>query len=135
MLRTLKQLSLSILAIQLFGCTDHPITSVFPKTDDLLLHRAAEHGDLETVKRLVSSGANKNITAGEWRDTPLHRAVLYNHKEVIIFLINSEAELNIIDRVGGTVMDDAIFWNEKPIIELLRSRGAQTAEELGSKTP
>ena len=33
------------------------------------------------------------------------------------------------------VMDDAIFWNEKPIIELLRSRGAQTAEELGSKTP
>ena len=41
-----KQLSLAILAIQLFGCTDHPITSVFPKTDDLLLHRAAEHGDL-----------------------------------------------------------------------------------------
>jgi len=27
-------------------------------------------------------------------------------------------------------MDDALFWNEEVIIELLQNRGAKTAEEL-----
>ncbi|MEC9331290.1 MAG: ankyrin repeat domain-containing protein [Verrucomicrobiota bacterium] len=114
-----------ILAVLLLAGCETP-----PTSNEVLLHRAAEGDELELVKKLVTAGVDKNVTVGKWRDTPLHRAVLYNNREVIIFLINSEADLNIADAVGGTIMDDAIFWNEKDIIELLRSRGAKTAEEL-----
>ncbi|MDP6892338.1 MAG: ankyrin repeat domain-containing protein [Verrucomicrobiota bacterium] len=114
-----------ILAVLLLAGCEIP-----PTSNEVLLHRAAEGDELELVKKLVTAGVDKNVTVGKWRDTPLHRAVLYNNREVIIFLINSEADLNIADAVGGTIMDDAIFWNEKDIIELLRSRGAKTAEEL-----
>ena len=34
------------------------------------------------------------------------------------------------DVYGNTVLDDAIGWDDKVIIELLRSRGAKTSEEL-----
>ena len=120
----MKQILITSAALLLAGC------EMPPTSNEVLLHRAAEGDELELVKKLVTAGVDKNVTVGKWRDTPLHRAVLYNNREVIIFLINSEADLNIADAVGGTIMDDAIFWNEKDIIELLRSRGAKTAEEL-----
>jgi ankyrin only family protein len=120
----MKHMPIILAVLLLAGC------EIPPTSNEVLLHRAAEGDELELVKKLVTAGVDKNVTVGRWRDTPLHRAVLYNNREVIIFLINSEADLNIADAVGGTIMDDAIFWNEKDIIELLRSRGAKTAEEL-----
>ena len=101
-------------------------------SDDGGLHRAAERGELELVKKLIAAGVDKNVTAGRWRDTPLHRAAIYHHKEVVVFLINSEVDVNIMDAYGSTVLDDAIGWDDKVIIELLRSRGAKTCEELES---
>ena len=47
-------------------------------------------------------------------------------------MINSEVDLNIMDAYGSTVLDDAIGWDDKVIIELFRSRGAKTREELES---
>ena len=44
--------------------------------------------------------------------------------------INSEIDLNIMDKNGNTVLDDAIGWGDQIIIELLRERGAKTREEL-----
>ena len=120
----MKNILITTAAFLCTGC------DLFLTSNEILLHRAAEEDDIELVKKLVNAGVNKNVTAGKWKDTPLHRAVLYNHKEIIIFLINSEADLNITDNVGGTIMDDALFWNEEVIIELLRNRGAKTAEEL-----
>ena len=120
----MKNILIIIAALLLAGC------EMPPTSNEVLLHRAAEGDELELVKKLVIAGVDKNVKLGKWHDTALHRAVLYNNKEVIIFLINSEADLNITDAVGGTIMDDAIFWNEKEIIELLRKRGAKTAKEL-----
>ena len=108
------------------------VCAPFLTSDEGGLHRAAERGELELVKKLIAAGVDKNVTAGRWRDTPLHRAAIYHHKEVVIFLINSEVDLNIMDAYGSTVLDDAIGWDDKVIIELLRSRGAKTREELES---
>ena len=85
---------------------------------------------MELVKKLIAAGVDKNVTAGHWRDTPLHRAAIYHHRDVVVFLINSEVDVNIMDVYGNTVLDDAIGWDDKVIIELLRSRGAKTREEL-----
>ena len=102
----------------------------FVTNDEVSLHRAAERGELELVKKLIAAGVDKNVTAGHWRDTPLHRAAIYHHRDVVVFLINSEVEVNIMDVYGNTVLDDAIGWDDKVIIELLLSRGAMTGEEL-----
>ena len=45
-------------------------------------------------------------------------------------MINSEVDVNIMDAYGNTVLDDAIGWDYKVIIELLLDRGAKTSEEL-----
>jgi len=114
-------------AIFLIGCTEQ---FKLPVSDVVKLHRAAESGNLDLVKQLVEAGVDKNAKVGEWQDTALHRAALYHHREVAIYLINSEIDLNIVDKNGNTVLDDAIGWEDQIIIELLRERGAKTREEL-----
>jgi ankyrin repeat protein len=89
-----------------------------------------ESGNLDLVKQLVEAGVDKNAKVGEWQDTALHRAAIYYHKDVAIYLINSEIDLNIMDKNGSTVLDDASGWGDQIIIELFRERGAKTREEL-----
>ena len=120
----MKYILITIEAVMLMGCFQ------FENSDEASLHRAAERGELELVKKLIAAGVDKNVTVGRWRDTPLHRAAIYHHRDVVVFLINSEVEVNIMDVYGNTVLDDAIGWDDKVIIELLRSRGAKTSEEL-----
>lgn len=118
-------------AIFMTGCSEQ---IELPVSDVVKLHRAAESGNLELVKQLVKAGVDKNAKVGEWQDTALHRAAIYHHKDVAIYLINSEIDLNIMDKNGNTVLDDAIGWRDQIIIELLRERGAKTREELEATT-
>ena len=104
-------------AIILIGCTEQ---FKLPVSDVVKLHRAAESGNLDLVKQLVQAGVDKNAKVGEWQDTALHRAALYHHREVAIYLINSEIDLNTMDKNGNTVLDDAIGWEDQIIIEILR---------------
>ena len=120
----MKHILITIAAAVLLACFQ------FVSSDEASLHRAAERGELELVKKLIAAGVDKNVTVGRWRDTPLHRAAIYHHRDVVVFLINSEVDVNIMDVYGNTVLDDAIGWDDKVIIELLRSRGAKTSEEL-----
>lgn len=113
----------------LLGCSELP---ELPQSDVVRLHRAAESGNLGLVTQLIEAGVNKNAKVGEWQDTALHRAALYHHKEVVIYLINSEIDVNIMDRYGNTVLDDAIGWGDQIIIDLLLSRGAMTSDQLNS---
>ena len=59
------------------------------------LHRAAEEGDIEAVKKHLAAGANKNVRAGKWRDTPLHRAAFWGYTEVVELLINNDTHSRI----------------------------------------
>ncbi len=47
------------------------------------MHRAAENGDLSTLRELMRSGADINSRAGAkhdpWRDTPLILAAQHGH--------------------------------------------------------
>ena len=92
------------------GCSEQ---IELPVSDVVKLHRAAESGNLDLVKQLVEAGVDKNAKVGEWQDTALHRAAIYHHKDVAIYLINSEIDLNIMDKNGNTVLDDAIGWGIK----------------------
>ena len=86
------------------------------------LHRAAEEGDIEAVKKHLAAGANKNIRAGKWRDTPLHRAAFWGYTEVVELLINNEVDVNAKDKYGCTPLHDAAEYSHLEIAEMLINR-------------
>ena len=84
----MKHLLLTTIAVVLLiGCG--PLQS-----NAMSLHRAAEEGDIEAVKKHLAAGANKNVRAGKWRDTPLHRAAFWGYTEIVELLINNEVDVN-----------------------------------------
>ena len=86
------------------------------------LHRAAEEGDIEAVKKHLAAGANKNVRAGKWRDTPLHRAAFWGYTEVVELLINNEVDVNAKYKYGCTPLHDAAEYSHLEIAEMLINR-------------
>ena len=86
------------------------------------LHRAAEEGDIEAVKKHLAAGANKNVRAGKWRDTPLHRASFWGYTEIVELLINNEVDVNAKDKYGCTPLHDAAEYSHLEIAEMLINR-------------
>ncbi len=50
------------------------------------LRNACEKGHLEIVKALVEAGADTG-RRNDWGSSPVHCAVTYGHKEVLVYLI------------------------------------------------
>ena len=105
----------TIAVVLLMGCG--PLQS-----NAMSLHRAAEEGDIEAVKKHLAAGANKNVRAGKWRDTPLHRAAFWGYTEVVELLINNEVDVNAKDRYGCTPLHDAAEYSHLEIAEMLINR-------------
>ena len=105
----------TIAAVLLMGCG--PLQSNVKS-----LHRAAEEGDIEAVKKHLAAGANKNVRAGKWRDTPLHRAAFWGYTEVVELLINNEVDVNAKDKYGCTPLHDAAEYSHLEIAEMLINR-------------
>ena len=105
----------TIAAVLLMGCG--PLQS-----NAKSLHRAAEEGDIEAVKKHLAAGANKNVRAGKWRDTPLHRAAFWGYTGVVELLINNEVDVNAKDKYGCTPLHDAAEYSHLEIAEMLINR-------------
>ena len=105
----------TIAAVLLMGCG--PLQS-----NAKSLHRAAEEGDIEAVKKHLAAGANKNVRAGKWRDTPLHRAAFWGYTEIVELLINNEVDVNAKDKYGCTPLHDAAEYSHLEIAEMLINR-------------
>jgi len=105
----------TILVVLLMGCG--PLQS-----NAMSLHRAAEEGDIEAVKKHLATGANKNVRAGKWRDTPLHRAAFWGYTEIVELLINNEVDVNAKDKYGCTPLHDAAEYSHLEIAEMLINR-------------
>ena len=105
----------TIAAVLLMGCG--PLQS-----NAKSLHRAAEEGDIEAVKKHLAAGANKNVRAGKWRDTPLHRAAFWGYTEVVELLINNEADGKAKHKYGCTPLHDAAEYAHLEIAEMLINR-------------
>ena len=68
---------------------------------------ASENGQEEVVKKLIQAGGDVNEQEGEYGWTPLHRASLYGHVEVITALLAAGADKTIEDEDGDTPHDVA----------------------------
>ena len=109
-------LTVTITAVLVAGCE-------LLQSNAKSLHRSAEEGDIEAVKEHLAAGTDKNVRAGNWGDTPLHRAAFWGYKEIVELLINNEVDVNAKDDYGCTPLHDAAEYSHLEIAEMLIGRG------------
>lgn len=111
-------------------CTRRPSQSV-------LLLDAAEGGELEKVKALLEQGVPINQTSSlKFGWTPLIAAIYHNETNVVHYLIEAGADVNLPDRSGETPLMWAAIWGDEgiPVVRDLISHGARldTKDKFGS---
>lgn len=97
-----------------------------------LLDLAVYNKDLSAVKVLVAAGALVN-SANRFGSTPLHQAAVRNQKDIAVYLLDHEANINARDSSGDTPLITARFSPDVAI--LLLERGADyTAKNSSGAT-
>ena len=138
LLRAVGQVTVSVLiAVLLGGCLDvmllgKDLQNRGPDQNVSDLHRAVEQGDLQTVQRLLASGANPRAMTRKGR-TPLFIAVKNRDAGIAEYLITHGAEGVELgyyfsdDDAGivqGPLIVHAVAINSAPIFDLLVRHGA-----------
>ena len=96
----------------------------------LNLISAANNRDMVLLHKYFEIGIDFNIADYDNR-TPLHLAVAANHLDVVKFLIEkAKVNVNPIDRMHTTPMDEALVFADKDMIAYLRKKKAKTCEEI-----
>ncbi|TGL79131.1 ankyrin repeat domain-containing protein [Leptospira yasudae] len=105
------------------------------------LFEAAALGDLEEVKKIVSSSADSINSFSKDGWSALHLAAYFGHLDVAKFLISSGADLGLTSKsklsFGNTALHSAVATGKKAIVELLLEKGADAnaLQNPGSITP
>lgn len=96
-------------------------------------YNAIQEGDLETVKKIVESGANVNE-----RDIlgypPLNHAAACGNKAIAEYLISKGADIHGKDKEEYTPLHMAAFFGAKDIAEILLREGADVNSLNKSRT-
>lgn len=87
------------------------------------LMRAAEAGQLDAVKDLVSKG--ENVNARNWaRETALMFAARNGHLDVVKYLVEvGKADMGVVSQFGRTALAEAQKYND--IVAYLKQQGAK----------
>nr|XP_039254134.1 transient receptor potential cation channel subfamily A member 1 homolog [Styela clava] len=97
------------------------------------LHLAAKNNHYDVCKKLISSGANVNIRAGESRATPLHYAARIRPKKRLLPSIDEEVAGT---QIYATIPRQMSFDRETSVIMLLHSSGANINDvDIEGQTP
>jgi Ankyrin repeats (3 copies)/Ankyrin repeats (many copies) len=84
---------------------------------------AAQKGDLAKVERLLASGADIN-SRGQYRQTALQKAILYEHFQLATLLIDRGANVNATDQYGDTPLATAVMSGNLAVVRRLIKTGA-----------
>jgi ankyrin repeat protein len=91
-----------------------------------LLHEAANKGNIESIKLLLSRGADINVRDKIFGRTPLHVAARSNHTDVAELLLSHGALVNAKDDKGLTPLDSVnVDSDARDIQNLLRRYGGR----------
>ena len=86
---------------------------------------AISSNDLECIRKLVSL-KEFNINEETIRGSFLQVAIDEQNDEIAIFLIEKGIDINHVDDIAGTsALTDAVFKNNKKIVEILCKNGAK----------
>ena len=97
----------------------------FVPTPDLWV--AAEGGDAEEVRRLITGGADIEVMGGPFRSSPLLRAAITGQEAVVLLLLELGADISAKNMVGFTPLAAAASNNEETIVQLLLQHGADVS--------
>ena len=95
-----------------------------------LLHRAVQHGDIEAVRFLLSSGCPGALNGFDYvQHTPLIWAAKEGRLEIARLLLSAKADVNAHneERIGNTAIREAAHSGDLRMVELLLSAGADPA--------
>ncbi|GBP29291.1 Ankyrin repeat domain-containing protein 49 [Eumeta japonica] len=97
---------------------------------------AAENGELETLKELLTSQPGLVHARDADGYTPLHRAAYGNHVAVISYLLGAGAKVDARTQMGWTPLHSACNWNNYQAAARLLAGGAELASVSdGEQTP
>lgn len=86
-------------------------------------HASAEMRNVETIRTLVASGADLGVRNQRGR-TALYKAIMWQHEEQAIQLLDYGSDLEIADKNGWTALYGAVLQGHAPLTRLLCERGA-----------
>ncbi|KAJ0182618.1 hypothetical protein K1T71_001987 [Dendrolimus kikuchii] len=97
---------------------------------------AAENGDVDTLKEILSSQYDLVHAHDSDGYTPLHRASYGNHVAAVSFLLSAGANVNTKTLLGWTPLHSACNWNNYYAAARLLAAGADIAAlSDGEQTP
>ncbi|MEC8554553.1 MAG: ankyrin repeat domain-containing protein [Planctomycetota bacterium] len=79
---------------------------------DCLLTYAVRHGAAETVRLLLSVGADVEIRSSGRSKTPLFQAAYDNQLQIAEILVEHGADVNAVDMFGNNALREAIIGGE-----------------------
>lgn len=96
---------------------------------DEALKMAAADDDLESVERLLREGAHINARKGAYKTTALMEASVQGNVDVMRFLIENGADVNLVDKDGWTALMGATVERRLESVKLLLEVGAHVDAE------
>ncbi len=91
---------------------------------DELLRKAAELGDMESVKVMLDQGYDINAENNH-DQTPLQMAVQSGHLGMVRLLLDRGADVNAEGRYGSSALKSAALKGDLQMVKLLKDRGAK----------
>ena len=102
--------------------------------DDDALFIAARQGDLEGMERMVLIlGVDPNTRSSEHSLTPLHVASLHGHLDIVQFLVDQGANLDVLDSWRCSPLHNAAGAGHSDIVHVLCDAGARLDIRCGNK--
>jgi hypothetical protein len=103
------------------------------------IHQAARKGDLERVKSLLSLDAKQLNAQDQLGDTPLSLSAAYARWDLLRYLLEAGADVNVITRTNSTSVHCACYHDRADMVELLLQKGGapclQVKDVFGEYTP
>lgn len=98
------------------------------RRNDPIMVDAVRRGDLREVRRLYEEeGVSVDSFALHYKVSAVHRACLSGRKDILEYLIEKGASLNVKNRDGYTPLDYAVHDDQRSCIPLLLMNGADDA--------
>lgn len=80
-------------------------------------------GDINVVKQAITDGTDVNAKNPQFGDPLLNTAALMGHTEILTFLLDKGADVNVRNKDGNTALHLAAFLGRVDAVELLLKHG------------